>query len=98
MINYDISWGCRFPLAVPAWMGLGSFPALDRTVRSILPGKGPGGVALLDGIAVRSPSPACSTGRGSALFWGSLPPFDRDWTQVSIEQVSGHASEALDEC
>ncbi len=78
-------------------MGLGSFPALERAVRSILPGKGPGGVALLDGIAVKKTEPRLLDRARLGVVFGSFCIGLTATRQVRIEQVTEHASEGLNE-
>jgi hypothetical protein len=55
------------------------------TVRPLVRQGVQGGVALLDGIAARRPSPACSTGRGSASFSARPLRFGRSAQLCSIE-------------
>ncbi len=78
-------------------MGLGSFPALERAVRPILPGKGPGGVALLDGIAVKKTEPRLLDRARLGVVFGSFCIGLTATRQVRIEQVTEHASEGLNE-
>ncbi len=78
-------------------MGLGSFSALDRVVRPILPGKGPGGVALLDGIAVKKTEPRLLDRARLGVVFGSLGIGLTATRQGSIEQVTEHASEGWNE-
>jgi len=78
-------------------MGLGSFSALDRAVRPIPPENGPGGVALLDGIAVKKTEPRLLDRARLGVVFGYLGIGLTAARHVSIEQVTEHASEGLNE-